>query len=198
MQSFQCPKDSSHARFQGLSYKRCEFAVDLGPDASVIRETFRAEAGPLSSAVDHEVVCLECGTVVRPMRSGLPYMPAAGTMLKCDFTRGFVRPEMIKIRPVVVISERERNRDTVIVVGCSGNQPRDTRTIAVPLPVASYPFLVKDNWAKCDMVYAVSRARLASLDDKNTGQFLNSKDSTINPADLAAIREGVKQAIGLP
>lgn len=198
MKRFLCPKDPSHERFQGLSYKRCEFAVDLGPDGSRIRETFRADAGPLSDVIDHEVVCFECGAVVRPARSGLPYMPPAGVMLKCDFTRGFVRPEITKIRPVVVISERERNSYTAIVVGCSGNEPRNKTTIAVPLPVAKYQFLVQDNWVKCDMVYAVSRARLSSLDDKNTGRFLNSTESSIDPIDLAVIRDGVKQAIGLP
>lgn len=167
-------------------------------DGAVIRETYRTEVDSLSSPWDHEIVCVQCGSVVRRERTGLPFQPEAGTILKCDFTRGFVQPEMTKIRPVVVVSDRYRNRDAILVVGCSGNAPRDERTISVSLPMAKYAFLLQDNWAKCEMVYAVSRIRLSSLDDKHTGRFLDSRDTMIDVADLRAIRDGVKLAIGLP
>ena len=198
MANFRCPRDASHARFQGVRFKRAEFTVDLQPNGSVIKEQVVAIHEPLSEVWDHEVVCIECGTTIRKGLTGLPFIPDAGMVLKCDFTRGFVKPEIVKFRPVVVISDRARNRGTTMVVACSTGQPRDGRTLAVQLPAVKYPFLKADNWAKSQMIYSVSAARLANLDDPLTGALLDSRNTRIDASDLAAIRAQVKQAAGIP
>ena len=55
----------------------------------------------------------------------LKFHPKPGTILVCDFRQGFRAPEMIKRRPVVVVSPRLRNRtDLCTVVPLSTIEPR--------------------------------------------------------------------------
>lgn len=54
----------------------------------------------------------------------LTFVPNKGTLLMCNFTTGFQPPEMVKIRPVIVISPRRRdNAQTCIVVPLSTQKP---------------------------------------------------------------------------
>ena len=53
----------------------------------------------------------ECCTV-GPM---LPFQPKPGMLLMCDFDTGFRPPEMVKVRPVVVISP---GRKRILIVSC--------------------------------------------------------------------------------
>jgi uncharacterized protein YifN (PemK superfamily) len=48
----------------------------------------------------------------------LTYHPETGTILICDYNLGggFIEPEMVKRRPVVVISPRFRHRDWLCTV----------------------------------------------------------------------------------
>jgi mRNA interferase MazF len=94
----------------------------------------------------------------------LSYYPKLGEIVLCDYSTGFQIPEMVKRRPVVVISPRLRNRHNLVTV-----VPLST---TAPEPVAGYhcrvsltvelpkPFDAAAMWAKCDMVSAVSRNRL--------------------------------------
>ena len=45
----------------------------------------------------------------------LSYYPSIGEIVLCDY-RGFIEPEMIKTRPVVVVSPRLRRRGNLIGV----------------------------------------------------------------------------------
>jgi len=45
----------------------------------------------------------------------IPYHPEQGTILICDF-KGFIDPEMVKRRPVVVVSPRLRQRGKLCAV----------------------------------------------------------------------------------
>jgi uncharacterized protein YifN (PemK superfamily) len=128
----------------------------------------------------------------------IPFVPGAGTMLQCDFFTGFQKPEMVKLRPVVVVSQRARNGRTCIVVALSTQPSREADAIAIPLATAKYNFLAEASWAKCEMVYAVRLGRLMRLRDPQTGQGLDSRLTTIDAADLLLVREGVKRGIGLP
>jgi uncharacterized protein YifN (PemK superfamily) len=41
----------------------------------------------------------------------LKFHPEPGTILICDYSTGFKKPEMVKKRPVVTISPRLKRRD---------------------------------------------------------------------------------------
>lgn len=80
-------------------------------------------------------------------------------ILMCDF-KGLVAPEIIKTRPVVIISPNSLTRPGLCTV-----VPLST---TAPDPVQSYHYKLPhdplrngaDTWAKCDLVMSVSCARL--------------------------------------
>ena len=93
----------------------------------------------------------------------LKFHPEQGTILICDF-KGFVPPEMVKRRPVVVVSPRFRTRDRLCtVVPLSTTPPRPKCgyhleiTLDEPLPA---PYNETSMWAKADMLCAISHDRL--------------------------------------
>jgi mRNA interferase MazF len=55
----------------------------------------------------------------------ITFIPDAGDVLMCDFSTGFVPPEMVKTRRVIVLSPRNRARipGTYIVVPISKTAP---------------------------------------------------------------------------
>lgn len=94
----------------------------------------------------------------------LTYYPRVGEILLCDYATGFVAPEMVKRRPVVVVSPRLRRRSELVAVvplSTSEPVPQEAHHCRVelqrPLPA---PFDSPVMWGKCDMVATVSRARL--------------------------------------
>src|SRR5688572_16212373 len=89
---------------------------------------------------------------------------APGSILFCDYTTGFRAPEMVKRRPVVVISPRLPHREQLCtVVPLSTTPPSRVvdyqcgLTLASPLPA---PFGVVRCWAKADMLATVALNRL--------------------------------------
>jgi uncharacterized protein YifN (PemK superfamily) len=94
--------------------------------------------------------------------------PKAGTVLVCDFS-GYIAPEIVKTRPVVVISPNHLRRIGLVTV-----IPPST---TAPLPLEQYHYQLRGNpvpgsnaeiiWAKCDLVATVSTAR---LDRKKVGR----------------------------
>lgn len=54
----------------------------------------------------------------------LSYYPSPGEIVLCDYATGFIPPEMVKLRPVVIVSPRLRKRgDLVAVVPLSTTAP---------------------------------------------------------------------------
>ena len=90
--------------------------------------------------------------------------PPLGTILICDFSAGFKVPEMVKRRPVVVISPKIAARAQLCtVVALSTTDPVPRMRFHFQLRV--WPLLPKpwDNdfmWVKGDMVYSVGFHRL--------------------------------------
>lgn len=132
---------------------------------------------------------------------GIIIHPEPGTILVCDF-RGMESPEMVKRRPVVVISPRLRRREGLCTV-----VPLSTTE---PLQIAPYHFKLHTNpplpkpynslfhWVKGDMLYTVSFRRL----------FLphNGKDSDgkrlyvvriIEKSDLVKIHQCILHGLGM-
>jgi mRNA interferase MazF len=93
--------------------------------------------------------------------------PKPGQILFCDFSQGFVKPEMVKSgRPVVVLTGPIKGRDKLVtIVPLSTVAPSPPQLYHYKLPKQSLPqlgiFQTKDSWLKGDMVYTVGFHRLS-------------------------------------
>src|ERR1044072_1661132 len=90
----------------------------------------------------------------------LSFHPKAGMVLACDFT-GYVLPEIVKTRPVVVVLPNHLNPPGLFTI-----VPLST---TAPVPVCDYHYRLNGNpipgenkevWAKCDLVATVAGLRL--------------------------------------
>ena len=93
----------------------------------------------------------------------IQFNPEQGTIVVCDFA-GFVAPEMIKRRPVVVVSPRLRKRDGLCtVVPLSTTPPKEIAPYHFKLhvaPVLPPPYDEPFHWVKADIIYTLSFNRL--------------------------------------
>jgi len=85
----------------------------------------------------------------------ISFLPPLGTVLLCDYTTGFLPPEMVKTRPVVVVSPRSRRQAipaTQLIVPFSTKAPQMQEAFHVEIPAGAYPFLKGgvSSWVKCD------------------------------------------------
>ncbi|WP_408967387.1 type II toxin-antitoxin system PemK/MazF family toxin [Oryzomonas sp.] len=132
----------------------------------------------------------------------LTFHPQPGTVLICDFSTGFKAPEIIKRRPVVVISPRPRRKTQLcIVVPLSTTPPVPVETHHHCLDPASLPatLAARQTWAKCDILMTVSLQRLDRVKmgkDPATGKRIYSS-GTVTPSDFKAIQKSVLAALGL-
>ena len=133
----------------------------------------------------------------------LRFAPRVGSVLLCDFSLGGFRPpEMVKRRPVVVLSPRLRHRAGLVsVVPLSTTPPGRVVSYVVPLrlqPLPPAPFDSPACWAKCDMVSCVSIARLDFFRTPRSSArrrvYLQLK---LSADQLEQVRGGVKLALGL-
>lgn len=123
----------------------------------------------------------------------LTFYPKPGMILVCDF-KGYIAPEIIKTRPVVVISPAHLKRHDLITV-----VPLST---TAPNPVEDYHYLLKGSpvpgsarvaWAKCDLVATVCRGRL----DRVRIARGNYQVGHISPQQVRAIRLAVACSLGI-
>jgi uncharacterized protein YifN (PemK superfamily) len=122
----------------------------------------------------------------------LTFQPKVGGVLMCDFD-GFVEPEMVKKRPVVVIARNRANNKLVTVVPLSTTEPDVMETHHYQLPKNPVPaYKTRKCWAKCDMIATVSIERMDRLKDG-----WNRVVPEITAADLNAIRLCVVNALQL-
>lgn len=124
----------------------------------------------------------------------LKFQPKPKSVVMCDF-HGFVEPEMVKTRPVVVLARNKRNSQLVTVVPLSTTAPtvlEDHHHELSENPLPDKPNYVSC-WAKCDMVVTVSLHRL----DRYKMGRRDYVVPVLKDADFAAIREGVIAALGL-
>lgn len=133
----------------------------------------------------------------------LTYYPRQGEILLCDFTTGFVPPEMVKVRPVVVVSPRLRKRGnlvTVVPLSTTQSDQIEEHHCLIELERAlPRPFESPVMWAKCDMVYAVSLARLDRfrIRKKNGGSQRQFVSGQVNPSQLKSLKAAVLCGLGL-
>jgi uncharacterized protein YifN (PemK superfamily) len=90
----------------------------------------------------------------------LSVYPKAGMVVACNF-HGYVEPEMIKVRPVVVISPNHLRRPGLCtIIPLSTTAPDPIEPYHYKLAASPFPHEPELAWAKCDMVATVSVLRL--------------------------------------
>ncbi len=128
--------------------------------------------------------------------------PEVGTIVICDFN-GFTPPEMVKRRPVIILSPRLRKRDGICtVVPMSTTPPIEIMPYHHKLyvsPALPAPYDAPFHWVKADMLYTVSFKRLFLMFDGKTEDGKRNYDvRVIDRADLIKIRACVLHGVGMP
>ena len=128
--------------------------------------------------------------------------PLRGTILACDFNTGFSAPEMVKLRPVIVVSNPIRARPNLCtVVCCSTREPRPilpyhcVLDLDPPMPIRWQSNQV---WVKADMIYAVSfnRLNLISMGKDQQGKRQYRYD-VLSDAQMRDVDACILNGIGL-
>ncbi|MBO6511419.1 MAG: type II toxin-antitoxin system PemK/MazF family toxin [Roseibium sp.] len=98
---------------------------------------------------------------------GLKFHPGQGSVVLCDYSTGFMPPEMVKRRPVIVLCKKMKGRPhlcTVVPLSTTAPDPVMDHHAEIELPFSlPRPFTSKTQWIKGDMVSAVSLDRLLSF-----------------------------------
>lgn len=124
----------------------------------------------------------------------LTFHPKAGVVVMCDFS-GFVAPEMVKTRPVIVVSPNHLERPGLhTVVPMSTTDPEKMQPYHLKLAKNPMPDTTGPVWVKCDMVVTVRHARLDRI-KTGRGHYMTT---AISADELKAIRECLKYALGIP
>lgn len=134
----------------------------------------------------------------------MKFHPLPGTVVLCDYDMGgFKPPEMVKMRPAVIVSPRLRHRDWLCaVVPLSGSvdekRPLDyvvRLDLEQPLPE---PFPQSIWWAKCDHIATVAFARIELFRTKRQPdgrrQYLQPR---LRPDEFGRVRAGILHGLGL-
>ncbi|MBF0392880.1 MAG: type II toxin-antitoxin system PemK/MazF family toxin [Alphaproteobacteria bacterium] len=129
---------------------------------------------------------------------GLLFHPPTGTIVVCDYGLGFRAPEMVKIRPVIVVSPRFRSRPNLCtVVPLSSTEPKPQEMFHHQLSDGAYPPARGPMWAKCDMLATVSLDRLDRIKTRGLGGKREYVVFEVPADDLAAIQVCIRFALGL-
>jgi uncharacterized protein YifN (PemK superfamily) len=123
----------------------------------------------------------------------LGIIPDAGMVLMCDFN-GYVAPEMVKNRHIVVISPKSINQlGTLLVVPVSSNEPKPLSKFHVHFPADCYPCFTpgEEHWAKCNLVAHVRFDRLDRV--KANGAWCTP---FVSNDHLSELRVAVRHALG--
>jgi uncharacterized protein YifN (PemK superfamily) len=128
--------------------------------------------------------------------------PAIGSILICDFCPGFVAPEMVKRRCVVVVSPRFRNREGLCtVVPLSTTPPSPVEPYHMKLcfdPPLPSPYDSDYKWVKGDMLYTVSFGRLGFPFIGKDGDGKRQYDKRIvSKEELSAIQQCLLAGLGI-
>lgn len=126
----------------------------------------------------------------------LKYQPAVKSVLMCDY-KGMVPPEMVKIRPVVVIARNRHNSKLVTIVPISSTEPVPVRNCHYELPVNPMPGNPHiRSWAKCDMVTTVSIDRLDRIKTRTPEGRVYVVPS-LSDADFELVKKSVLHGMGM-
>ena len=104
----------------------------------------------------------------------LNFHPKKGTVVCCDFSKGFQPPEMVKVRPVVIITPQLPGRPKLCtIVPLSTVKPNPQQLYHHKMSNNSLPPKLQkaDCWAKCDMLYTVCLQRLDRIRERDNPKF---------------------------
>ncbi|MCB1368167.1 MAG: type II toxin-antitoxin system PemK/MazF family toxin [Rhodobacteraceae bacterium] len=125
----------------------------------------------------------------------ISYHPRAGQILMCRFD-GFKVPEMVKTRPVIVVSPRLPHRSEIVsIVPISLTAPKHDLPFNVRLSKNYHPLEEDDLpcWAKCDLLLNLGIWR---LDGFKVGR--RKWDSPqLTAEDLSDVKRGVLFGLGM-
>lgn len=129
----------------------------------------------------------------------LPYHPHPGEVLICDFDQTSIGAEMVKRRPVIVVSRRDshgRGLATVVPISTTAPVPVQAWHHPLQLLVVTGWQAKAAMWAKCDMVATVSFERLnkAYVRTRHGRQYVTHH---LSAEDLAAVRACLRAYLGL-
>lgn len=129
----------------------------------------------------------------------LPYRPVPGEVLICSFDDAARGAEMVKRRPVVVVSCRSsHHRNLCTVIPLSTTAPVPPMLWHHPLPLLTVAGWVAKSpmWAKCDMLATVSFDRLNApyLKSRSGRRYLNH---ALTADDLVAVRACIRAYLDL-
>jgi len=128
--------------------------------------------------------------------------PERGTILICDYDVGFKEPEMVKRRPVLVVSPKISVRPglcTIVALSTSPPAPELPYHCKLTLsPALPAPWVSDQVWVKADMINAVGFHRLdfVRLGKDRTGKRIYRYD-TIPAGDLQRVQACILKALGL-
>lgn len=125
----------------------------------------------------------------------LPFFPRAGQVLMCDF-QGFNEPEMVKVRPIIVVSPRLPYRSEIAaIVPISLTAPKHDLPFCYRLSKNYHPEETDDLpcWAKADMLLNIGTYRLSGF---KVGRRKWTFPS-LTAVDLAAVRPAILCGLGL-
>ena len=128
-----------------------------------------------------------------PLPPGI--FPEQRDVWMCDFD-GYVRPEMIKHRRVIVVSPRNAGAGVALVVPVSTTQPRQPRPVHVRLPGdAVYGCFAgtAEVWVKADLVAHVRFDRLSRV----RVNYREIRTVRISRGDFRLVQSAVLRALGL-
>ena len=132
---------------------------------------------------------------------GINFHPAQGTILICDF--GMLKtPEIVKRRPVIVVSPNFKNRDNVCtVVPLSKSAPNRVMPYHHKLffdPLLPAPYINEFSWVLGDMLYTVSFERLKQFFlEKGTNGKRIYDNRVLKKTDIDDVINCVKNGLGL-
>ena len=126
----------------------------------------------------------------------LTFHPEAGTILICDFSTGFRPPEMVKVRPVVIISPRRRSSQLATVVPLSSVEPNPVAPWHWLVPEGLYPSARGPMWAKGDVVITVALGRLDRVKVQDVDGQRRYVTVHLTAVQLAEVRGAVRAALG--
>ncbi len=130
----------------------------------------------------------------------IKFHPKKGTVLCCDFSKGFQPPEMVKVRPVIVITPQLPGRPGFCtVVPISSVEPKPMQAYHHKMdPNSLTPKLQNTEcWAKCDMLYTVSLGRLDRIRDKDPNGKRIYATGKATASDMEAIEVAILNGLGL-
>ena len=133
---------------------------------------------------------------------GLRYHPKIGTIVRVDYTTGFIEPEMVKRRLGLVVSKEMKGRNglcTVVPLSTTAPTPptpfhcQIDPDLEIPDPWGNRP-----RWVKADLVAGLSFARLdlLTLGKGRDGKRVYQTE-TISENDLRRVRICLLAALGL-